>query len=458
MTFNANDLCRFRCPHPIRAVRFHSILAQFPFVLVLGASLLLSGCGNFWQNPYGTANTNPSAGTTASSVTLTPSAPSVALGANITLTAAVTPAAATGSVSFADNGAPLGSGTLNSGTATWTGPLSTAGTASLTANYSGDGTYASSTSIPTTVTVTSSGSKRNGAGSAASHTGVLAASLPTQTVVSNAPAIEASRAFSASDRSYKTANGEAAVVEANGSVNLDDVTLTGSLGSGRGVLLYSASTKPGDNAFAMSGGSLTYTCDANTKPACEQVQSANTQALPPALFSAANTAAAITLNDVTITNDTPSKSASGSTLLTAAAVDSWGIAGANGAQVTLHALGTALKGDVIANKLSTAAFVLAEDSSGQGSTLTGAVNSANSARSIQLTLDRQSLWIVTANSNVTNIDGIDLDGKTAKNIDGGGHCVYYSGKINGREGSSAIYLLAGGGYLAPTGTRDLRCD
>jgi hypothetical protein len=44
------------------------------------------------------------------------------------------------------------------------------------------------------------------------------------------------------------------------------------------------------------------------------------------------------------------------------------------------------------------------------------------------------------------------------NIVGNGHCVYYSGKINGST-STTTYTLGGtGGYLAPTGTTGLTCE
>jgi hypothetical protein len=76
--------------------------------------------------------------------TTTPSA-----GANFTLTATVTPAAATGVVTFYDStsspAVSLGTGTLSGGTATLTASYSTAGTYSLTATYGGSCSYDSST-------------------------------------------------------------------------------------------------------------------------------------------------------------------------------------------------------------------------------------------------------------------------------------------------------------------------
>jgi hypothetical protein len=111
--------------------------------------LLLAGCGNFWEPPGGT-----STGTTASTTTLSASNTSITAGSSDVLTATVSPTAATGTVSFLNNGTQIGTGTLSSGTASYTATFSSAGTESLTAEYEGNSTYASSTSTAVSVTVT----------------------------------------------------------------------------------------------------------------------------------------------------------------------------------------------------------------------------------------------------------------------------------------------------------------
>jgi hypothetical protein len=110
-----------------------------------------TGCGDFWQNPGGTGT---STGTTASSTSLAPASSSVTAGATDVLTATVSPTAATGTVTFLNNGTSIGTSTLSSGTASYTATFATAGTESLTAQYLGNSTYASSTSSAVTVTVT----------------------------------------------------------------------------------------------------------------------------------------------------------------------------------------------------------------------------------------------------------------------------------------------------------------
>jgi sugar lactone lactonase YvrE len=71
--------------------------------------------------------------------------PSIA-GSGVTFTATVTPAAATGTIQFLDGTTVLGTGTLASGSATFTTSTLTPGTHSVTAVYSGDASNAASTS------------------------------------------------------------------------------------------------------------------------------------------------------------------------------------------------------------------------------------------------------------------------------------------------------------------------
>jgi hypothetical protein len=207
----------------------------------------------------------------------------------------------------------------------------------------------------------------------------------------------------------------------------------------------------------MTGGSLSYSCDASSGSACGQASPARHQNTPATLFSAPNATAEVTLDDVTVANDTPTTTNENGTLLTAGAFKPENAGNAVGAQVLFRAQGTALKGDVIVDRQSTAALSILADQSGRGSMLTGAIDSAGTAKTVSLTLDPESLWIVAGSSHVTSLDGLDLDGKTVRNIDGGGHCVFYSGQINGQSGT-AIYALDGGGYLAPKGTQGLGCD
>ncbi len=92
-------------------------------------------------------------GTTQSTTTLSASSP-VTAGDTDTLTATVSPTAATGTVNFLSSGSSIGTGTLTSGSATSSPTFATAGTYTVTADYGGDSTYASSTSAAVTITAT----------------------------------------------------------------------------------------------------------------------------------------------------------------------------------------------------------------------------------------------------------------------------------------------------------------
>ena len=101
-------------------------------------------------------------GTAAATVTLTASAASVSFGTPVTLTATMTPADASGSVTFTDllstgpqsgQAVTLGTAALSGGTAALTASLPAFGTNAVTANYSGDATYAPGTSTPVGVQV-----------------------------------------------------------------------------------------------------------------------------------------------------------------------------------------------------------------------------------------------------------------------------------------------------------------
>jgi hypothetical protein len=410
--------------------------SQTAFIFVLlAAALLLDGCGDFWQNPNGT-----STGTTASTTTLAVSSSTVTTGTSITLTATVTPTAATGTVTFLNNGSSIGTGALSSGTATLSTSFTTAGTASLTATYGGNSTYASSTSGAVSVTVTTAADGKRPATSAGTH----------------ASGIHTTGVFSSSGGTFIAPNSEAAIAEAGSSVTLTETSLSGSAGNGRGVLLRNLSSStakidPGKINFEMTGGSLTYNCDATSAPTCAEGSASKGQNNPATLFSVADTVATISLAGVKVTNNTPTAANSNGTLLTVQSS-----ARATPAHATLAATGTSLTGDAILDDRSSAALEIFQDNAGTGSSLTGAINSAHRGHGVSLALDKQSMWTVTATSYLTTLNGLDLDGATVNNIDGGGHCVFYSGSVNG-SASSSIYALAGGGNLAPVGSTGLDC-
>ena len=90
----------------------------------------------------------------ASSVTLAATPATALTGQSIALAAAVTPAAATGKITFMDGSNAIGSVTLASGSGALAVSTLSAGSHSLTAAYAGDAVYAPSTSSAVTVTIT----------------------------------------------------------------------------------------------------------------------------------------------------------------------------------------------------------------------------------------------------------------------------------------------------------------
>ena len=83
-----------------------------------------------------------------SQTTLAASAGAVAAGQPLTLTAGVSPASATGAVTFKDGDTVLGTGTVDNGKATFSVSTLTPGGHSLTASYQGDANVAPSARPP----------------------------------------------------------------------------------------------------------------------------------------------------------------------------------------------------------------------------------------------------------------------------------------------------------------------
>jgi uncharacterized repeat protein (TIGR01451 family) len=110
-----------------------------------------SGDSNFSgsSSPTLTQTVSPAATTTTLSSSANPST----VGQSVTFTATVSGSGATGTVTFKDGGVSIGSGTLSAGTATFTTSTLTAGAHSITAVYSGDSNFTTSTSSPFAQTV-----------------------------------------------------------------------------------------------------------------------------------------------------------------------------------------------------------------------------------------------------------------------------------------------------------------
>jgi hypothetical protein len=124
-------------------------------LLAMSTLAAVTGCGG---NAAATASAATAKGTTASTTALAASKAAVEQSTSLTLTASVTPAAATGIVTFYDGTTSLGTATLTSGTAKLSTSFSTIGKHSLSAAYAGDTTYAASTSSAVTLTISAASS------------------------------------------------------------------------------------------------------------------------------------------------------------------------------------------------------------------------------------------------------------------------------------------------------------
>jgi hypothetical protein len=202
-------------------------------------AMALAGCGDFWENPNGATST----GTTASSTTLTPESSSVTAGGTDVLTATVSPTAATGTVTFLNNGASIGTSTLTSGTASYTATFATAGTESLTAEYLGNSTYESSTSSAVTVTVTaaSDGAFRN-------------ALLPAESARGANVVLDPTRAWTVSANSYPHNVGGVVLSDGPGAKTVQNIEGEGHCVYYSGSIYTSAGAKEDDRIYALAGG------------------------------------------------------------------------------------------------------------------------------------------------------------------------------------------------------------
>lgn len=93
------------------------------------------------------------------------------------------------------------------------------------------------------------------------------------------------------------------------------------------------------------------------------------------------------------------------TLVKAAADSRWGKTGENGGHLTLRASNQELSGNIVADSISTIALDMTN-----GSSLVGAVNTANTAKEITIKLSKDSTWTLTGDSYVKSLTNEDTTG------------------------------------------------
>ena len=213
----------------------------------------------------------------------------------------------------------------------------------------------------------------------------------------------------------KATGSQIAVVEGKNSITLSKCTLTG---AGKdGVMLYQSTS--GDAEV----GTAVFTSRSSTLE--------TTSGGP--MFYITNTDAVINLKNTKLVFDS-------GVLLKASGnnTNNWGTPGKNGGNVTLNASAQKLAGDILCDEISSVKINLSSKSE-----FTGSVDTENTG-DVSVTLDKSSVWNVTADSYVTDLTDADT---SFSNIISNGHTIYYSNK-SGSLGGKTI-SLPDGGKLVP---------
>lgn len=223
-----------------------------------------------------------------------------------------------------------------------------------------------------------------------------------------------------------------AVVEGKNSIELNECDLTG-YGIGRatggidntGIMIYqsmSGDAGIGIGKFTANNSNLSISKDSPK------------YAVSPMLF-VTNTNAEINLNNTRLSFG------SGILLNVAGNSGEWGKAGSNGGNLTLNAANQTLEGKITVDEISTLILNL------NSSVLLSEVNSANTAKEIKLTLDKNSTWNVQGTSYITSI----TDEETSlNNIKDNGNTIYYDSSNSDNSWlDGKTITLQDGGKLTP---------
>ena len=196
---------------------------------------------------------------------------------------------------------------------------------------------------------------------------------------------------------------EGVVIEGKNSVTLNNVTLTdtnnklnGKSTTYKNIFLYQS----------MSGDASNGTSSFTSKNSKITTNKGDT-------FYVSNTTAVINLENNTITNNDKSGA------FVRIKKDSWGNSGSNGGNVTLKATNQLINGDIVIDSISTLTMNL------KNSNFTGKINKSNSAKSIDLNIDKDTKIKLTGNSYVTSFTNEDASNS---NIDFNGYKLYVNGK------------------------------
>ena len=207
-----------------------------------------------------------------------------------------------------------------------------------------------------------------------------------------------------------TANGsQMVVVEGENSATVKSSTLNASAAGNRGdvdvcgVMLYQS----------MSGDAGTGTSKFTAKDSSLSIDSDSDYYDSAPMFFVTNTSSVIKLTNTDL-------SYGSGTLLSAKGTSDWGTEGSNGGKVKLYANDQTLKGNVVLDDISTLSMSLKN-----GSAYKGTINGDDKAKSVKLTLSKDSTITLTGDSYVSSLDDED---SSYSNIDFNGHKLYVDGK------------------------------
>lgn len=289
----------------------------------------------------------------------------------------------------------------------------------------GHGVMATQGGALTLVDVDMSTAGRNSGAIATDRGGgtIVATGGVVETSGQDSPGIYSTGAIAVTGGVITATGAEAAVIEGSNSIVLTNTLLSSSKADKWGVMIYQSMSGDAEGAngvFTMNGGKLV-----------------NTSVISP-LFYVTNATGRIILKGVNVV-------AASGTLLQATA-GRWGTSGQNGGTAILTATGQALTGNLVADSISTITVTLQS-----GSSLTGSINSAQTASWVGVTLDSSSRWNVTADSYVKCLRSAAISGTSTpvSNLIGNGHTIYYETSYCPALGGET-YPLTNGGYLKST--------
>ncbi len=225
-----------------------------------------------------------------------------------------------------------------------------------------------------------------------------------KTTGQGSPTVYSTADVTVKDATLTSTSSEGIVIEGKNKVTLDNVKLTdtnnklnGKSTTYKNIFLYqsmSGDAEDGKSEFSSTNSTIT-TNKGDT-------------------FYITNTKAEITLENNKITNNDSTG------YFLRAQKDSWGNSGSNGGNVTLTLKNQKVEGDIYIDEISTLDMSLKDNS-----TYTGTINKDKTAKSIKLTLSKNSKIKLTGDSYVTELNDSDT---SYSNIDFNGYKLYVNGK------------------------------